>query len=204
VVLAGLITQLVATAHLSHGYFDTSAKRVLNVFCFFTILSNILFGATSALMALRPDRGGPVFTALRLSGVLAMTVTGIVYHVALRGLHELHGIAKAADVMLHSVTPILALVGWLAFGPRGKISGRIVLLSAAYPVIWLVFTLIRGAAIGFYPYPFLDAHLHGYGRVAANCVLVAALFLGMAAAAAWLGERLPGVASERDSAPGDR
>jgi hypothetical protein len=196
-VLAGLITQLVATARLTHGHFHTSTERVLNVFCFFTILSNILYAKTSALLVIRPDRNGPVFTALRLSGVLAMTITGVVYHVALRGLHELHGIAKFADVMLHTVAPILALVGWLIFGPRAKITGRVILLSAAYPVLWLVFTLIRGAVIDWYPYPFLDAHAHGYGRVSANCVLIAAFFLGMAATAAYVNDRLPDPAATR-------
>jgi hypothetical protein len=73
----------------------------------------------------------------------------------------------------------------------------VILLSAAYPVLWLVFTLIRGAVIDWYPYPFLDAHAHGYGRVAANCVLIAAFFLGMAAAAASVNDRLPDPAATR-------
>jgi hypothetical protein len=55
-----------------------------------------------------------------------------------------------------------------------------------YPLLWLVFTLIRGEGTGFYPYPFVDVGLHGYGRVLLNCLFVALLFLALAAGATLL------------------
>jgi hypothetical protein len=60
-----------------------------------------------------------------------------------------------------------------------------------YPIGWLIFTLVRGAAIGFYPYPFLDATTHGYLRVMINCVIVAALFLALAFGAGVVDCKLP-------------
>lgn len=59
-----------------------------------------------------------------------------------------------------------------------------------YPLLWLAFTLIRGAADGFYPYPFVDVSLHGYGQVLLNCLFVAVLFLALAAGATALDRRL--------------
>ena len=55
---------------------------------------------------------------------------------------------------------------------------------------WLAFTLIRGEGTGFYPYPFVDVSTHGYGRVLLNCLLVALLFLALAAGATLLDRRI--------------
>ena len=58
------------------------------------------------------------------------------------------------------------------------------------PVLWLVYTLVRGAATDFYPYPFLDADAHGYPAVLATCAGVAVLFLALVWGAAWLDGRI--------------
>jgi len=85
--------------------------------------------------------------------------------------------------MLHTAVPLLGVVGWLLFGPRGLISWRTVALAFVYPVGWVAFTMIRGAAIHWYPYPFIDVDDLGYARAAVNVVAVAAVFFGLAAAA---------------------
>jgi len=58
------------------------------------------------------------------------------------------------------------------------------------PVLWLVFTLVRGEFVGFYPYPFVDVGEHRYPTVLLNRLLVAVLFLGLASAVAFLDSRL--------------
>jgi hypothetical protein len=55
-----------------------------------------------------------------------------------------------------------------------------VLVFVAWPVCWLGYVLILGATTSWYPYPFIDADTHGYGRVTVNCLLVAALLIGLA------------------------
>jgi hypothetical protein len=191
VVVVGIGLQIHATATSTGGFFSSKADRIANIFCFFTILSNLLLAATNAVLAVDPHRRTPLFSGLRLSGVLSMIVTGVVFHLALRGLHDLRGTAKAADLLLHTVSPILAVLGWLFVGPRGAVSRRVIGLTLIYPILWLIGTLIRGAIVGFYPYPFLDATTHGYLKVTVNCVLVAALFLGLAISAAALDRVLP-------------
>ena len=42
----------------------------------------------------------------------------------------------------------------------------------------LAYALIRAAADGNYPYPFLDVHKIGAGGVAVNCAMIAAGFVG--------------------------
>jgi len=191
VALGGLLVQLLVVADYTEGFFDSTAERVLNVFAFFTIQSNIIVGITCVLLAVNPDRSSTVFRVFRLAGVDAITITGIVYHSVLAQLLDLESWALVADHALHTISPIMAVVGWLMFGPRGLISPRIVWLSAIFPVCWCIFTLVRGEMVGFYPYPFIDVGALGYGRVFANCVWIAVLYLGLAAGAhvldRWLG-----------------
>ncbi len=168
------------------GRFPTAAGRAFNVFCFFTVQSNLIVGVTSLLLALKPNRSSTTFKTFRLIGVVGITVTGLVYHAVLSRLLDLESWALVADNLLHTVVPVLAVVGWLMFGPRGLTSRRITWLSVIFPVVWLIFTLIRGPIVHFYPYPFVDVIHLGYARVLVNCVWVAVLYLGLAAAFAAL------------------
>jgi hypothetical protein len=197
VVVVGMALQIHATATSTStaGFFSSKADRIANIFCFFTVLSNLLLAATNAVLVVDPRRRSTLFSGLRLSGVLSMIVTGIVFHIALRGLHDLHGTAATADLLLHTISPIMAVISWLVVGPRGVVTSRVVAVSVGYPVVWLVATLIRGAIINFYPYPFLDATTHGYARVIINSLIVAVLFLVLAIGAQGLDRLLPNDAS---------
>jgi hypothetical protein len=191
VVAIGIVIQLFVTANGTEGFYPDNPERVLNVFAYFTIQSNLLLGASCLLLALDPDRPrGAVFRTLRLNGVLCIAVTGIVYHLVLAGTDELSGWGAFTNVLVHTATPLLGVLGWLLFGPRRQTDGRIVAWSIVFPLLWLAFTLIRGEGTGFYPYPFTDVSLHGYGQVLLNCLLVALLFLALAAGATLLDRRI--------------
>jgi hypothetical protein len=180
-VLAGIVIQVPVAVHAKEGVFHTAAGRAFNVFCFFTVQSNVIVGVTSLLLAVNPNRSSTVFKTFRFTGVLAITVTGVVYHAVLRQLLDLESWALVADNLIHTVVPIVAVVGWLMFGPRGLTSRRVMWLSVLFPVAWLIFTMIRGPIVRFYPYPFIDVIHLGYGRVLVNCIWVAVLYLGLAA-----------------------
>lgn len=189
VVVVGVVVQLFAV-ETSGGRF-TGAAALLNVFAFFTVMSNLLLGATSLMLAIRTERTSTVFWGLHLSAVLSIAVVGIVFHIALAPLYEFAGLAAVANVLLHTVVPLMGPIGWLVFGPRGRTNPRVVGWSIVYPVLWLVFTLIRGPLAGdWYPYPFLEVVAHGYPRVLLNSLLVAVLFLGLATGATALDKKL--------------
>ena len=47
----------------------------------------------------------------------------------------------------------------------------------AWAMLYLVYTMLRGAAVGWYPYPFLNpANVGGYGGVAVYAVGIALTF----------------------------
>jgi len=182
-VAGGVAISIYTAAHNNAGHFRTPVERAFNTFAFFTVDSNLIVGVTSLLLALEPRRASPLFATFRLISIVAITVTGSVYHVALANLFDLQGLDQLGNQLVHTAVPILAVVGWLMFGPRGLTSARIALWSLVFPVAWLGFTLIRGAFVHWYPYPFIDVTTLGYGGTLLNCAWVSLLLLGLAAGA---------------------
>lgn len=192
VVVVALVVQIPITAAATGSFFLTPAGRVGNLFCYFTILSNLLTAVVSAVLAVRPTAGSALVRVLRLDAVLAMTVTGVVYHTLLAPLHHYVGAERFADTLWHTVSPLLTVVGWLLFGPRGWIDRRTVAWSLVYPLAWFAFALVRGALIGWYPYPFIDVGALGYPRVFLDAAGITVLFLVLAVIVGLLDRRLPG------------
>ncbi len=189
---AGIIIQLFVWANNQAVFGGSPLNRALNIFAFFTIDSNILVGVACLLLALNLNRPSAAFALLRLTGLLAITLTFIVFHVALSRLLDLDSWAQAANQLQHTVVPIMTIVGWLAFGPRGQATARIAKLTIIFPLAYMAFTIIRGPlASDFYPYPFTNVKDLGYARVVINGVWIALLFIGLAAATTVLDRRLP-------------
>lgn len=163
-------------------------ERLLHFVSYFTVLSNALVLGTTLRAARNPHTDGGVWRVLRLDAVVAIAVTGLVHWFLLRPLLSLEGWSYAIDKLLHVVVPLLAVLGWLLFGPRPRVTAREVLYALVYPVGWLGYTLVVGAASGWYPYPFVDVPEQGAAAVAAACVGVTALILAVSALV-WLGDR---------------
>ena len=125
-------------------------------------------------------RPSTMFRAWRLAGLVGITITGVVYHWVLNEAHNPEGFAWVANLMAHYIVPIMAVIGFLVFGPRGQLTGRIVRLSLLFLVAWAVFTVIRGEIVGWYPYPFIDVIAHGYPRVIVNAILISLAYVGVA------------------------
>ncbi|MFC7489410.1 MULTISPECIES: Pr6Pr family membrane protein [unclassified Knoellia] len=169
--------------------------RLIRLVSYFTILSNLLVAITTTTLALGQAAYPRWWRVLRLNAVICIAVTGVVHFFLLRPLLDLSGADWAADKLLHMVVPLLAIIGWLAFGPRGRVDSSLLLPSLIFPIGWLVYTLVRGGVVDWYPYPFLDVGLHGYPSALLACAGVAVLLLALTWAAIRLDPRLPG---ERD------
>lgn len=188
---AGITISVMTAVNNTAGHFHPGVARAFNTFAFFTIESNLLAGAGSLLLAVRVDRPQTGFAVLRLTGLVAITITGIVYHVALRGVFDLATTwDHVGNELVHTIVPAMTVIGWLIAGPRGLIRPRIVWMTLIFPAWWLAFTLIRGAIAHWYPYPFIDVTHLGYARALANCAWVSLLLLGVAASARFLDARL--------------
>lgn len=106
-----------------------------------------------------------------------ITIVGIVYNIILRFLWKPKGLQWVVDELLHSIIPLLFIVLWLFFIPKGKILWKSVLAWLLYPVIYLIFILMRGVSSSFYPYPFIDVHKIGYNKALINSTGMLLTFL---------------------------
>ncbi len=189
-VVAGVVIAMITAANRHGGHFHPAAARAANEFAFFTIQSNLVVGLATLLLAVRLDRSSTAFAVLRLSGLVAITATAIGAHAMLAQTLHLKGWGAVWNELLHTVVPVMTVVGWLLIGPRRIVSWRVAWLSVIFPVGWLAFTLIRGAIVHWYPYPFIDVTHLGYGRTALKCVPIPLFTLGLAAGATVLDGRL--------------
>ena len=143
---------------------------------YFTVLTNLAvflqFTAVTFGGRMPPGRAGAL--------VLCAGMTGIVYHAVLSGLWAPQGLAWWADQGLHSATPLLTVLWWLAFAPPTRPDGTQVAGWLLWPLAYCGYVVARGAVTGFWPYPFLDPGLHGPLGVAANIAGMMAAFAAVA------------------------
>jgi hypothetical protein len=86
--------------------------------------------------------------------------------------------------------PIAVVVDWVANPPARTIGWSQARWWLVFPVVFVAYSLVRGAFVDWYPYPFLDHREVGSAwGVAAYCVAIAALFVALAGLLAWIGNR---------------
>ena len=175
-------------------------EAVRRFFLYFTIQANALVAFTCWLVATRDIASSRLLRVLRLDAVLGIAVTGVVHWFFLRPIMNLEGASYLADKLLHVAVPLLAVVGWLVFGPRGLVARADIWPALIWPIAYLLLILATGPAFDWYPYPFLDVAEHGLGVVLLNSLAITALFLAVAFAMAWGDRRLPGTKRD-DRAP---
>jgi hypothetical protein len=156
------------------------AVSSLNFFSFFTILTNLLASAALLIPAVAPNSATGRFLA-RPSVRTAITgyiiIVAVVYYALLHGLGPRQGLALYLEYILHYVTPPLLVLDWLLFVPRGETGWSVGFASLGYPAAYLAWTLVHGAATGWYPYPFVDVPELGYPRALLNIAGLVLAFL---------------------------
>ncbi len=142
-------------------------------FGYFTILTNILVALALTAPFLPPTtRFYNFFTkpSVRAAIALYILVVAVVYHTLLRHLWEPQGIQLATDIAFHSVMPALYLFDWIFFAAKRPMRYVHIPYWVIYPALYGVFTIIRGALSGVYPYPFLNVTELGLVGVFINMV----------------------------------
>jgi hypothetical protein len=157
-----------------------TATRVIRYFSYFTVQSNILVAVTALTLVANPRRDGRVWRVVRLDAIVGIAVTGLIYVTLLRPVVDLHGVSKLTDVAFHYVVPLLAVMAWLLLGPRPRIDEVTLLGFLVWPIAYVGYTLIHGAASHWYPYPFIDVTTFGYPVALRNGAGVCLLLLGIA------------------------
>ena len=180
VVLIAIITQSSALA--SGGVWDPT-----RFYAYFTIQSNLI-GAFVLTWAFR-RRNAPPSRRLDLFRGAATAYLTVTFAVVILFLSDVDvGLQLVwVDVVLHKIFPVIVLLDWIIDPPDTQLRFKDALWWLVYPVIWLAFTLVRGASDGWYPYPFLDPANGGYGMVGVMSVGMIVGFLAVSALYIWLG-----------------
>lgn len=178
-----------------------------NFFSYFTIQSAMLAVVlliVAGVIAITWQSDPPWLGVMRTITVCYLLVSGIVFAViVLQASSRSYRVdVPWSDTLLHFVVPLLALFAWAvdaSISPRSApMPWSALAWVLPFPSIWLVFTLIRGADVGWYPYFFLDStQVGGPVGIAFYCALVLAIFLGVTAMLVVLSRFLTALASAR-------
>ncbi|MFD5461232.1 Pr6Pr family membrane protein [Kitasatospora sp. NPDC127059] len=164
---------------------------VVNFFSYFTNLGNLAAMAVLGYGGWAGTTGRrPVPDAVRGAVVLYLAITGLTYGTLLATYPAPVVIPWVDDVLLRAM-PLVVLADWLIDPPVRPIRPAVVLGWLAFPLLYLAYVLLRGHAVDWYPYPFLEPARHGgYRRIAGASFLMAAVLLLLGAAVAVLGNAL--------------
>jgi len=182
-LVAMKIMRLVAVAAVIAGIVLTAAgpATVTGLLPYFTIQSTVGYAIFAAWAAFRGRATPP---ALKGAVTLYVAITGLVYHLVLTNPASGFAIGTVqrtlpeaiGNQLLHTVVPLLAVLDWLLFDPRGRYRRRYALYWLAFPLGYLAFALIRGLVVGRYPYPFINVTELGYDGVAVSAAGFAIAF----------------------------
>jgi hypothetical protein len=159
--------------HIRHGY------SVLNFFSYFTNLSNIFAAAVLIVEGTLTWRGrelGPLWQLVRCASVVCMALVGVVFLALLRDA-DLGSLLPWINVWLHYVMPVIVVLDWLTFSPSRPIPYAKLGYLVGFPLVYLAYSLIRGVAINWFAYPFLNPANGGWGAVALTCAVIAVVFV---------------------------
>ncbi|MDO4544199.1 MAG: Pr6Pr family membrane protein [Clostridia bacterium] len=150
---------------------------------YYTLISNLLIAGYFSFAAIWAGKGRPApLPTFKGALIMGITVTGLVFHIMLSGLDfgmgddsglGIGGTAQAvANQLLHTVTPIMAVLDWLIFDKKGGYGKLAPLQWVIIPDVYFVLATIYGFTIGtpFYggsrfPYFFIDYDIQGVGGV---------------------------------------
>ncbi|HEY0701878.1 MAG TPA: Pr6Pr family membrane protein [Candidatus Acidoferrales bacterium] len=186
--LAALIVQFLTSR--AHPPFSP-----LNFFSFLTTLSNLL----GVLVFLGVGLGARRTLAVDLlrGAVTLYLFVGFLVYVLLLSDIPLGILQPWVNAVLHYVMPIAVAVDWVLSPPRHRLHSRQASLWLALPFVFVIYSEIRGANIGWYPYPFLDpGKVGGYGGVMAYCAVIMLVFVAFAVLLTWLGNTLGSAAKK--------
>ncbi|MBT2532302.1 Pr6Pr family membrane protein [Arthrobacter sp. ISL-48] len=199
--LLGFMAVLFQFMHLMQ---NVPGAKAGNYFSYFTIESNIIAFVTLGIAGWFAWKGESPrwLELLRGAATVYMTITGITYSLLLSDI-DVNTPIPWINVVLHYTVPTVIVIDWLVDLPKTRIPIKVSLLWLGFPLLYLAYSLVRGPIVDWYPYPFLDPRVDGYGTVTIMSLLVALaafVFAVLAALSTKLQNTVPHPATVADTA----
>lgn len=168
---SALVTE-VATLVAQHRF------AAVNFFSFFTVEANTLavISLLRSSYAMAAGRSTARLDFFRGAVALYMTTTILVFIVLLSNLPAAELTAVPWDnTVLHYIMPIVIILDWIFAQRTAPIPFRRALLWLLFPLAYLVYSLVRGPIVHWYPYPFMNPDHNGYIPVLVTSIVIAAV-----------------------------
>ncbi len=169
----GLLLQLALSIKLALADGKPVIDGLVAYFGYFTILTNIFVALVCTAGALTQPLQARLWlyrpTAVGCA-TAAILVVGIGYHWLLRDIWSPQGAQWIADILLHYVVPVGALLHWLIYPNATRLAWWAPLSWCWYPLVYFVYVMARGEMLSSYPYPFIDVLVLGYTRSIVNAI----------------------------------
>lgn len=166
-------------------------ETTIRFFSYFTILTNILVAVYFTAIVIQGNSRNRLFSGpgslTAITGYI--TVVGLIYQIALRSLWQPEGQQWLVDELLHTVIPIAVIFFWYFYESSFPIRFQQIGTWLIYPVVYLIFILIRGHFSNFYPYPFVNAPQLGLARVILTSGFLVILYILISVLYIWLHTR---------------
>lgn len=133
--------------------------NIANLFSYFTILTNLSIAASLSYSLIRPDtKAGRFFSTSSFQSALAsyIIIVSLIYNFVIRSSWHQPFLEFTSDNILHILTPILYVLRWGLFTPKGTLKWNDSLKWLIVPFAYLFYSLIRGSIVNWYPYAFID------------------------------------------------
>lgn len=162
---------------------------VVDFFSLFGVLSNTLAVIALGMLAIRPRLSSSPTFGVFLGGVVVyMSVTALLYAALLltpTGI-DTGATEPWVEWSLHVIGPFAMVLDWLFHRPAVSTHPSAVGIWLIVPALYLGYTLVRGAIVDRYPYPFLDpAQVGGYGKLAMWLGVAIVIIFGLGYTYSW-------------------
>lgn len=170
----------------SLGLFEHTFRS--NFYVYFTNLSNymcigIMFAELIQTAKKQGDSYVTVLPTLKFMGVLAISLTFLVFNLVLAPTRDAAVNHQAKSIILHMILPPLYIADWFLFYERGQVKWYDPLRAISVPLVYVVFVFLRAWSLGYdpnvpyiYPYFFLNPVVLGWSGVLKWIVVLAAAF----------------------------
>lgn len=156
------------------------AYAVNYYFSYFTILTNTFIAILLFCYVLSPDSKLSLWfkkTSNNAAIALYIFIVSLIYYTLLLNNHPLEFYESMATHILHAIVPTAYLLLWFFRLRKGNLKYTDSLKWIAFPLVYFIYILIRGAIVDAYPYFFINVTKLGYPIVLLYAAGILLIFL---------------------------
>lgn len=157
-----------------------ASGNIANTFSYFTVLTNLLIAISLTSVLAMPASGiGRFFANVSVQSSLAsyIIIVSVIYNFAIRSTWAQPAYEFIYNNILHVLTPVLFVLYWLLFLPKKRLKWSDSIRWLGFPLCYLLYSLIRGKIVNWYPYFFIDLRELSYWEAGRNILVVLMAFL---------------------------